>query len=217
MSRYKTIVCSKEEALSRVRKKFNTLARLEAQWQDDKDVVLAAVKHYGSALKHASRRLRADEEVVKAAIDSEPRALTYAVKELRNNPDMRTYAYSKGNSVFIVDPIAMEVFSLMDAKMINATVKQKVTKREKFTKADGSTGYHETKETVFDEKGFPVFDEEAIINHPTYQKFKKFYKGNITATEMWELEEYLISLRHHYQLSIHQLKDEYPIDEEFDI
>ena len=55
------------------------------KFKDDKDVVLAAVKVNGMALRNASKRLKDDEDIVKEAINNKVDAIKYASKRLQND------------------------------------------------------------------------------------------------------------------------------------
>ena len=54
----------------------------------DRDVVLAAVQHYGWYLKHASAEMQADREVVLAAVKKDGYALQYASAELQADQEV---------------------------------------------------------------------------------------------------------------------------------
>ena len=54
----------------------------------DKEVVLAAVRQDGDALKYASKELQKDKEVVLAAVWQHCRALNYASEELKSDKDV---------------------------------------------------------------------------------------------------------------------------------
>ena len=54
--------------------------------QDNKELVLIAVKQNGMALEYASKELQNDKEVVMAAVKNNPEAIKYASEELQNNP-----------------------------------------------------------------------------------------------------------------------------------
>lgn len=49
--------------------------------QDNKELMLCAVKQYGKNLRHVSLRLRGDEDVVYAAVKNDQRVWSYADKE----------------------------------------------------------------------------------------------------------------------------------------
>jgi hypothetical protein len=53
--------------------------------QDDKEVVLTAVKNIGYAFEYASKRLQANKEVVSEACRKAPSTFKYASKELKCN------------------------------------------------------------------------------------------------------------------------------------
>ncbi len=55
---------------------------ISVELRHDREVILAAVTHYGSALEFASKELRQDREVVLAAVVNNGRALQWASKHL---------------------------------------------------------------------------------------------------------------------------------------
>ncbi len=58
-------------------------------FQDDREIVLAAVRNNGLALMYASKDLQGDREVVLAAMRQNPEALKYASRELQNDEEMK--------------------------------------------------------------------------------------------------------------------------------
>ncbi len=76
-----------EEALQRVQEDGRQLASLNPEFQNNFDIVLAAVQQNGWwALRHASERLKNDPEVVLAAVKQNGIALFYAGKDLEKDP-----------------------------------------------------------------------------------------------------------------------------------
>ena len=74
----------KELAIKFVRRHGgHTLAHFPEDLQDDKEVVLAAVKENGFALRFASDRLKDDEDIVRAAVRRNRRALRFASERLQ--------------------------------------------------------------------------------------------------------------------------------------
>ncbi len=61
--------------------------------QNDKDIVLTAVKKSGKALEYASDALKADKEVVMAAIMTSPDARFHAHKRLKEDEDIKKLYY----------------------------------------------------------------------------------------------------------------------------
>lgn len=167
-------ILTKQDAIEYVINHPHGLADLEEEFKDDEEIVFMAVSSYGFALEFASKRIRSNKDIVKAAILKDPRAITFACKELRDDPEMRELAYKLSGRAFIVDPIAMEVFSVLDGKMINSTVKR------------------ENGIAVLDKNGEVEFDEKAMAKHPFYQRFKKFYDGSATAADILEYEKILL-------------------------
>jgi len=66
-------------------KKEGYLLRDMPQYQGDKELVLAAVKDYGLALKQASPALQADRQVVMAAVKNNGMAIDYASPALQKD------------------------------------------------------------------------------------------------------------------------------------
>jgi len=71
------------------------------QFQNDDEIVLAAVTNEGTALRQADPRLQNDPRIVRAAVTSKPTALEYASPELQNDPSIvlvavRGDSYQKG-------------------------------------------------------------------------------------------------------------------------
>jgi hypothetical protein len=62
---------------------------------DDYDVVMAAVKQSGTALRFASKRLQDDEAIVLAAVNSDGLSLIYASDRLRDDYDVVLAAVRK--------------------------------------------------------------------------------------------------------------------------
>lgn len=184
---------TRAEALLFITKNPRWLCQLSEKFRDDDEIVGIAVAATGHSLSFASKRLRSDREMVKLAIKTNARALSYACEELRNDPDMRTYAFIRAGKPFIVDPIAMEVFSVLDLKMINSTVK---------TDRDGNI--------VCDQNGLTVYDEQKMHANPFYKRFKKFYDGQATAADILEYEKILLSYkRKHLGPQLQEFEDEY--------
>ena len=64
------------------------LSNLPSIYQNNPNVVLAAVRRDGRALKHASETLRGDKEVVLAAVRQDGDALQYASETLRGDKEV---------------------------------------------------------------------------------------------------------------------------------
>ena len=62
------------------------------KFSDDKEIVLAAVRHSGAELNYASPRLQNDKDVVLAAVKRSGIALMYASKELQADRDVALQA-----------------------------------------------------------------------------------------------------------------------------
>lgn len=64
------------------------------EYENDKDVMLAAVNIDGNALEHASEELKCDKDIVQAAVSNDGYALQYASEELKNDRDIVLAAVS---------------------------------------------------------------------------------------------------------------------------
>ena len=79
----------KKEALKQIRAgNFFSLADADKKLRADKEVVLAAVKEYGSGLEYADEKLKADKEVVLEAIKNFGGALEYADDSLKKDREV---------------------------------------------------------------------------------------------------------------------------------
>jgi len=58
----------------------------------DRATVLAAVKHSGEALQHATPELKADREIILAAVNQDGAALAFAAESLQSDPEVVTAA-----------------------------------------------------------------------------------------------------------------------------
>lgn len=77
---------------------------------DNREFVLAAVKHDGSGLKYASDRLKDDKEVVLAAVAGDPSAIEFASEEMKKDAEVlgviQQYPYTiRDNAVRFVDEL----------------------------------------------------------------------------------------------------------------
>jgi len=72
---------------AKLKRQGNGLFHAGKELQNNKEIVLSAVKQNGFALKFASYELRNDKEVVLAAVKQNRYALQYASDELKNNKD----------------------------------------------------------------------------------------------------------------------------------
>ena len=84
---------NREAVLASVSQNGNLL-KFAKEFQDDKEIVLAAVSNTWSSLQYASPRLKADKEVVLIAIAQNENALQFASFELRENEELATRAVS---------------------------------------------------------------------------------------------------------------------------
>jgi len=74
----------RQSALATLKKEGYKLRDMP-QYQGDKELVLAAVKDYGLALKQASSALQADRQVVMAAVKNNGMAIDYASPALQKD------------------------------------------------------------------------------------------------------------------------------------
>ena len=72
-----------------------SLKEASAELQDDRDVVLAAVKQNGKALQFASEARRDDKEIVLAAIQQNDWAFTVASDPMRDNGEVASATFIK--------------------------------------------------------------------------------------------------------------------------
>jgi hypothetical protein len=63
--------------------------------QNNREVVIAAIKVHAGDLKFASEELKNDKEIVKLAIDEYPACIMYASDEIKNDKDMILYCVSQ--------------------------------------------------------------------------------------------------------------------------
>jgi len=187
---------TKEEIIKIVKKRGILLSRFP-EWQDDKDVALAAVKSFPFALQHVSERLKADKEVVLAAIKKEPRTLSLAAKEIYDNDDVREYAFLINKSAFIVDPEAFEEFEFQDRQMMSKVYRSRV---------------------IIDENGKRSWDTEnfelALNKNPFYRKFRRYYQAEkypIGPSEIRNFEALLLDMKKK-RIEANDKKDEDALD-----
>lgn len=82
----------KEVVLAAVSHEGTALEYASEELRDDPDVVLAAVLDEGMALEHASERLRDDVKIVLNALSQDAMALGFASEFLRSVPEIVTFA-----------------------------------------------------------------------------------------------------------------------------
>jgi hypothetical protein len=94
---YKRLNSNKRYVLSAIEEKNlcagkkSLLSIVSEALQADKDVVLAAVNHYGLALEYASEALQADKDVVRVAAKQNGLALNYASSAIKKDDEMIFY------------------------------------------------------------------------------------------------------------------------------
>ena len=147
-------------------------------WQDDKDVAMAAIKRFAFCIECVSDRLRDDEELVLLAMQQNPRLLMEASKRLSDSDKMRKIAFVAYGSAFIVDKLAWKEFERLDSKLRRDTTEYK-------EQPDGEI--------------IEVFNEKKMDNNSFYRLFKKFYhhvpSDPVTADDIRAYEEYLLNVR----------------------
>ncbi|MGR3973108.1 MAG: DUF4116 domain-containing protein, partial [Candidatus Rhabdochlamydia sp.] len=80
---------SKEKLKSQDIGDEETLLRyVSDEWQDDYDIVFAAIQKHWNSLKHASERLKDNPDLVLAAVKQNGHALKHASERLKDNPDL---------------------------------------------------------------------------------------------------------------------------------
>lgn len=79
---------NKQEALDAVQQDPWNFALLSPQYQDDLDVVMAAVEGEGTMLEHASAQMKANRDVVMAAVKQDGWAFAQASNELKDDVDV---------------------------------------------------------------------------------------------------------------------------------
>lgn len=184
MKRLKNVK-DKNLALKIVRER-GILIEYLTQWQDDKDVALAAVTEFPFALEHVSSRLKADKDVVLAAIEKEPRVLSFADYTIYNDDEIREQAFKINKGGFIVDPEAFEEFLFQDSLMMKRVYRSNL---------------------IIDQSGKRSWDKsnyiQALDNDPFYKRFKKFYQADVYHVSAWDIrkyEEILLNMKYCRQL-----------------
>ena len=77
----------KQKFLNEFRKSPLTI-RVPIKWKDDKEVVLAAVRHHGYALHDASARLKDDKDIILTAVRFNGSLLSYAFARPRDDKEV---------------------------------------------------------------------------------------------------------------------------------
>ena len=89
-----------EEALQRVQEDGRQLASLNPEFQNNFDIVMAAVQENVWALEFASERLKDDPEIVMAAVQQTGWALRYASERLQDDPEIVMAAVKQDGSAY---------------------------------------------------------------------------------------------------------------------
>ncbi len=85
----KVITESRETIIKNIKKYGDVyLGNFDKKIRGDREIVMIAVKKYGTALKYAVKDLRKDKQIVLEAVSSDGLALEYADKSLRNDREV---------------------------------------------------------------------------------------------------------------------------------
>lgn len=150
----------KDKVIAFIYKDTLNARKVDPKWYSDREVAMHMVSVWGAHLDLLPKEFKADGEIVRLAISKFPSAIRYASKELRNDPDMRTYAFMKAGSCFIVDPLALMVFSTYDMILIKETGKNE----------------EKTKAHPIYQKFKPIYDCRATFSE--IEEFEKFLLKN---------------------------------------
>lgn len=113
-------VDDREIVLAAVKNKGLALKYASAELRADREIVLAAVKNYGLALKYASAELLADREIVLVAVKNNGLALKYASDELRADREIVLAAVvENGRSLRFADAELCGDYEIVTAAIIN--------------------------------------------------------------------------------------------------
>ena len=112
---------NKQDILTFIGKDLMNARKINPRWYSDREVAMKMVSVWGANLALLPKEFKADREIVKAAISESPSSIRHACKQLRNDSEIRTFAFYKAGHCFIVDPLALMVFSVYDMMMIGAT------------------------------------------------------------------------------------------------
>lgn len=88
----------KKHALAVVSKNGMKLANVSKKLLNDKEVVLAAVRQYGCAVRHT--KFTSDIEVMTVAVEQDGTAFYYGTPSIRGNKDLALMALSKDKEMF---------------------------------------------------------------------------------------------------------------------
>jgi len=172
---------TKEEAIKIVKER-GVLIKYLQKWQDDKDVVIAAVSSFPFALEFVSLRLKGDKDVVLTAVKKEPRTLSLAAKEVYNNDKIREFAFSVNKGAFIVDPDALEEFAYQDGMMMKQIYRSHVIIDANGKRSWDKTNYH-----------------QALSKNTFYKMFKKVYQADLyklTSLDVKKYEQELLNMKY---------------------
>lgn len=155
-----------------------SLFNVMKNWQDDKEVAIAAIKRTAYSIEYVSDRLKDDEEIVLLAMEQNPRLLMEASKRLTDSNIMRAKAFKAYGHPFIVDKLAWNEFERLDWKLIKETTEYKQMPNGEVVE---------------------VYDEEKMQSSSFYKVMKKYYEHNpynpLTAEDIRGYEEYLLGIR----------------------
>lgn len=117
---------TKNEAIKKVREYYGNLKDLK-NFQDDKDVVMAAVETDGWALQYATKRLKADRDIVTVAVKRFSESLYLASVELKKDEDLlKIYISGVLNKGYnsLEDAIQNDEFEYFDLDLVKNVYKK---------------------------------------------------------------------------------------------
>ncbi len=167
----------REEALIKA-KRIKWFLQKNPEWNNDKDVVLAAVKQWGWVIRFASNELKNDREVVMTAIQQWcGYALQYASDELRNDKDVVMAAVQK-------DGMALKYVSneLKNDKEIILTAVASDIDAGDYSLLEGYQNFFEIVEKEGEGFLFPCWNSEdweirlCVANHPNFRTNRNYFK-----------------------------------------
>lgn len=98
--------------------KTNGLTLAQTEHTNDKEIVMAAVKNYGHALKFASSSLRDDKDVVLAALSNDGSSIQYASDSLQHDKDVIKASFKNNMYALFYE------YVIYDKELVLAAVKQ---------------------------------------------------------------------------------------------
>lgn len=152
----------KDKVIAFIRQDLLNARRINPKWYSDIEVARQIVATWGAHLDLLPKEFKANREIVRIACIKSPSSLRYASKQLRNDPELRSLAFQVAGHCFIVDPLALMVFSTYDSILIKETGKNE----------------EKTKEHPIYKKFKPIYDCRATYSE--IEEFEKFLLKNKT-------------------------------------